>query len=192
MDKLEMFLKRQDEILNDDREKILIALGLTKKEYAPDGKKNYLYTEREYNDGNEKYYRYVAMDVTDEEWELILEKISIISNNKELKLQTGAERKVEPRTHFVGKWVPLFKKYETYGVKEEEKKESGYSGMASFLRWFAFSMILVVIVLLGIGLFDIPLLLTVIGFVLMFGMASILDYLAEIRAIAREGYKYKE
>lgn len=38
MNKIESFLEKQDKIILEDRNKILISLGITEKEYSPDGK----------------------------------------------------------------------------------------------------------------------------------------------------------
>lgn len=77
MNKVEQFIKEQNKIILEDREKTLIALGLTEKEYAPDDKdliSIWEYPKYDYVNDEKKYYREVAIKVTDEEYALILSK----------------------------------------------------------------------------------------------------------------------
>ena len=72
--KIEAYFSKQNRIIQEDREKTLIQLGLVEKEYSPDGSKSWKYDKIDYVGGEQKYYREIPMKVTDEEYALIIEK----------------------------------------------------------------------------------------------------------------------
>ena len=164
--RIEKFLKEQDRIIDEDRQNTLISLGLTEKEFSPDGKQSHYYPDCTYVDGEKRYYREVAMTVSDEEYALIVSKAE----------QAEAIR------------------------LKNEQPESGKSKIASYLRICAW----VICVLLGfVGIVVsieaesiLNLLVYALGAaleVLMFYYyAEVLDSLAELKAIAKGGFKYSE
>ena len=200
-DKVKKYLDGQDSIIEKYKEKKLIELGLTEKEYAPENQGSYIYNKSEIVDGEKRYYRYVAIKVTDEEYELILQKEKQIdeiyeSENKKMQREGIISEKKRDK-----KWVPV---YELPVDEGSETADAGYkdgkSTCANVLRIFAWIIMLIV----GIGgiisgLDAEDFLITLACFVagginmtIMFAIAEVLDRLAEISAIARNGMKYKE
>ena len=194
MNKVEEFIEKQDKIIKEARDKTLIELGLFEKEYAPDGKESYLYPKRDY--GN-RYYREVAISVTDEEFNIILEKVEKV---KGIKAKNEAMR--ESRHHkgrIVKRWLPIFAKAkDSNNNGGEEEHDDGISKKATIIRIVYY--LLVVLALFASGFlnedFKMGWLYVLIGGVAgalpIEGMISILDYLAELLAIMRSGYKYSE
>ena len=70
MNKVEQYLEKQNKIILEDREKTLISLGLTDKEYSPDNIESREFPKYNYINGEKKYYKEVAIQVTDEEYAL--------------------------------------------------------------------------------------------------------------------------
>ena len=164
MTSLERFLKEQDKIINDDKEKTLMALGITKKEYAPDGKNSYRYSKCEHIDGEKRYYREVAADVSDEEYAVIIEK-----------MQKVAEIKKKKEKYLLSK-------------AEQDAGNNTTSKIATILRYIvaitAVIVVICVLVLLTMGdslrAAIITLGCTFVESLLLLALAEILDRLAEI------------
>ena len=197
MNKIEQYIEKQNKIILEDREKTLIALGLTEKEYSPNDYKSWKYPECDYVNGEKKYYRNIAIQVTDEEYALILSKakqVEEIETREEQKRQKE-QKKVSYRV--IKKWIPVFEKpsNEKSSPSEEKKVDNGKSKVARNIRITYY--ILLAIAFIGAIILDASILpYVVIGGlvegILVEGLASILDYLAELTSIARNGYKYTE
>lgn len=203
-EKVKEYLNKQDKIITEDREKTLITLGLTEKEYAPnnENRESYRYPKYDYSNGERKYYREVAMTVTDEEYLLILEKAKQV---KDIKAKEDIEKQKEKNKSShktVKKWIPIFEKpkdeWASYG--EKETADMGVSKVASILRVVAWLMgILTIISGIAISFaaenilsFLIALIVGALEMLMFYALASILDYLAELTSIARNGFKYNE
>lgn len=198
MNQVELFLKKQDEIIAEDREKTLIALGLVEKEYSPDGKESYKYSKCDYVNGQKRYYREVALSVTDEEYELIIFKSKQV---EAIKAKRESERAKEDSKR-IKKWIPIFvkPKEETLWRDEKEEIETGKSKVAKALRiyglvfavlCFIFSIVIAA-TLEAFWPFLVVTLFASFNFILIESIANILDYLAEMTSIAKYGYKYDE
>lgn len=190
MNKIEQFIKEQDRIILEDREKTLIALGLTEKEYVPDDADqiySYEYPQYDYVNGKEKYYREVAIKITDEEYALILSKVRQVEEIRARQNLSNEEQNVP--NNIIKKWIPVFKKTDNKGWSKTAKSIRttyyilyGLAVLVSFIISITKQIPVVPFVVLG-GLIE--------G-VIIEGFASILDYLAELTSIARNGFKYTE
>lgn len=197
--RLDEYLAKQDKIIQDDREKTLISLGLTEKEYAPDGEhSSWKYPEYEYRNGEKRYYRNVAIHVTDEEWALLLNKIQQV---EEIKAREQAAWQQKTTKSVIRKWVPNYappKKVDWAG--EEKPSASGKSPIARVIRWFAWLSAIGLLIAGIIALFTDDLYISFAALsasaatelVLFLAIAEALDVLAELRAIALQGVKYTE
>ncbi len=201
MKKLEAFLAEKDEIIKEDRDKTLTSLGLTEKEYSPDDVGTWKYPQSEFVNGEIKYYREVPIKVTDEEYAQIIEKINqveAIKSKEKAKLQEERDRRSAVT---VKKWIPVFTKPKPdLAVSDNEKPDDGRSTLALVLRIVS-SLGGIIAVIAGIAVSVnkdniVPALITAgsaISLILIFyTFAAILDYLAELTSIARNGYKYSE
>ncbi len=203
MDKIAQYIQKQDKIIREDREKTLIALGLTEKEYSPNNKESWQYPKTEYVAGEKRFYREVAMAVTDEEYALILSKAKQVEQIR-LKQEQAKEREQSRQSSRTAKkWVPVFKKpaSEWDSPDKKEEVETGRSKIAAIARVVAWILLGTLSVLVGVfsavGTVNPLLLLLSLGaaaveMLLFYALASILDYLAELTAIARNGFKYTE
>lgn len=198
--RLDAFLASQDKIILEDRQKTLISLGLTEKEYAPEGElATWKYPQYEYRNGKKQYYREVAIQVTDHEWELILDKLAKVQEIKDR--EAAAQKKKNPKP-VDKKWIPVyeFPKKTNWVGEEVTTSTSGKSQIARVLRWIAWlgaigCIIAAIVVLFVSELFSTFALLTssaAIELLLFLALAEVLDTLAELRAIALQGFKYKE
>jgi len=195
MDVIEEFLSKQDKIIAEDRAKILISLGLTEREYAPDNKESREYPKYAYKDGEKHYYRDVAIKVTDEQWEEIIKKAKAV---EEIQMREECERQkkhTQAQGKPIKKWIPIFQKPKDEFSSEGEE-ETGKSKIATKLRIVAW--LLGIITVIG-GFIAGKFLLILISFavcglelLMFYALASILDYLAELTAIAKSGIKYTE
>ncbi len=201
MNKVEQFIEKQNKIISEDREKTLIALGLTEKEYSPNNREGRQYPKCDYLNGEKKYYREVAIHVTDEEYALILAKIEQVEHIKMKEEQ--ARQKEQNRTSYrtVKKWIPIFEKPKSEWASTEKKEaDNGRSKIAPILRTVAWVLGIVSIILGIVAYFEtespLPFLISLGGggieMLMFYVLASILDYLAELTSIARYGFKYNE
>ena len=199
-DKVKKYLDGQNSIIERYKEKKLIELGLTEKEYAPDNQSSYIYNKSEIVDGEKRYFRYVAIKVTDDEYEQIIAKEKQIdaiyeSENKRMQREgIKSEKKIDK------KWVPVYELPVDEGSETADARyKDGKSTCATALRVFAWLIMIGAIVaglIVGIDLdeFWITMVCCVAGglnMTIMFAIAEILDRLAEISAIARNGIKEK-
>ena len=201
MNKIEQYIEKQNKIILEDREKTLIALGLTEKEYSPDDYKSWKYPECDYVNGEKKYYRNVAIQVTDEEYALILSKAKQVEAIKAREEQERLKERNKGPHLRIKKWVPVFEKpkSEWAAPYEEEKIDTGRNKIAFLLRISAW-IIGVIAFILGVVIAAqttlLPLLIALgasaIEILIFYSIAAILDYLAELTSIARNGYKYTE
>lgn len=202
MNKVEQYIKKQNKVISEDREKTLIALGLTDKEYSPDNRKSWEYSECDYINGEKRYYKEVAVQVTDEEYQLILSKAKQVEEIKAKEEQERQKERNKVSYRVIKKWIPVFEKpkSEWSSPSEEENVDNGRSKIASILRTVAWiigiiAVIAGIVVAFGTDNF-LSVLLTfstgAIGMLLFYALAAILDYLAELTAIARNGFKYIE
>ena len=111
MSKLGRYLQEQDRIIREDREKTLIALGLTEKEYGDSRQ----HTQWDYINGEKRYYREIAIEVTDEEYALILSKTRQV---EEIQQRDKEKRKAALHAPHVPikKWIPVFAKKRNAGL----------------------------------------------------------------------------
>ena len=102
----------------------------------------------------------------------------------------------------IKKWIPVFEKAKSEGasLNEEDKEDNGKSKVATVLRVVAW-IIGIVAVISGIatscGTDSILPILSTLGIgaiemLMFYALAAVLDYLAELTSIARNGYKYTE
>ena len=201
MNKIEQYLEKQNKIILEDREKTLIALGLTEKEYSNDDFKSWKYPECDYVNGEKKYYRSVAIQVTDEEYALILSKAKQVEEIKAREEQERQKERNKVSYRVIKKWIPVFEKpkSECDLPNEEEKVDNGKSKAAKNIRITYY--VLLAIAFIGAIILDVSEDINILPYVviggliesvLVEGLASILDYLAELTSIARNGFKYTE
>ena len=201
MNKVQEFLDMQEKIIQEDRKNTLVALGLTEKEYEPDDvTHSYKYSEYDYFNGKRKYYRTVAINVTDEEYNKILIKtkqVEEINNRKERQKQQSISKR-----YITKKIIPIFEKQQEesiFGNKKEESK-TGKCKVATILRTSAwiigfiaiFTGLIISLSTKNFVPFLCIMLCSAFEIILCEALSSILDYLAELTAIARNGFKYKE
>jgi hypothetical protein len=82
MTSFERFIQEQDRIIAEDKEKTLISLGIVEREYAPEGKNGWPYEKSDYINGQRRYYKEVAANVSDEEYAIIIEKAKKVAEIK--------------------------------------------------------------------------------------------------------------
>ncbi len=197
MTKLQSFLKTQDDIIAADRAQTLVALGLTEKEYAPDNLPSREYPQEEWVDGEKRYYREVAISVTDEEYAQILAKTAAVEAIRK-KNATEQAKKRPAKTE--KQWLPIFKLPEQ---RDENGRpivleETGKCKLAFLLRVLALAILAVGLisglVLLSENVFSFltTAIATVVEVLLLYAVAEILDYLATLSAVAKQGYHYRE
>ena len=173
---LENYFSKQNKIIQEDREKTLIHLGLVEKEYSPNGSKSKKYDKIDNVNGEQKYYRNVPMKVTDEEYALIVEKAK----------QVEAIRRKE--------------EIEKEQKQAETESSTGKSIIASVLRfvaWVSFIVLFIFGIRSAVSAKDFVVFLLYFGIggmslLIPYAIASILDYLAELTAIAKSGFKYSD
>lgn len=194
--RIEKFLKEQDRIIDEDRQNTLISLGLTEKEFSPDGKQSHYYPDCTYVDGEKRYYREVAMTVSDEEYALIVSKAE---QAEAIRLKNEQQKNSVNSRLTVKKWLPVFEAPKD-GSVQNEQPETGKSKIASYLRICAW----VICVLLGfVGIvvsIEAESILNILVYALgatlevlmLYYYAEVLDSLAELKAIAKGGFKYSE
>ncbi len=156
----------------------------------------------DYVSGEKRYYKEVAMQVTDEEYALILSKAKEVAEIKAKQEQSNRKNEIGPHNRIIKKWIPIFEKpkSEWDSTSEKEKTDNGRSKIASILRAVAWilgilSVISGIVIAFGTENF-LPVLITLgagaIEMLMFYALASILDYLAELTSIARNGFKYNE
>lgn len=193
MNKLERYLQEQDRIIREDREKTLIALGLTEKEYG----NSWQHTQWDFIDGEKRYYREIAIEVTDEEYALILSKARQVA---EINEKEERERRDSLSAHktLTKKWIPVFT-----GSSDDNtgSAKTGKSRAAKNLRTCYYISIAIAAVYAlycviaenaDFGLLVSALTAGFVGWLFIEALASILDYLAEMTAILRNGFRYNE
>ena len=201
MNIIEQYIEKQNKIILEDREKTLLALGLTEKEYSPDDFKTYKYPEIDYVNGEKKYYRNVAIKVTDEEFALILLKAKQVEEIKRKEEQEQEKQRNKVSYKIIKKWIPIFEKprNESLFGDDKEQVDTGKSKAAKNIRIRYY--VLLAIAFIGAIILDITEEINILPYVaigglvesvLVEGLASILDYLAELTSIARNGYRYDE
>ena len=201
MNKIEQYIEKQNKIILEDREKTLLVLGLTEKEYSPDGFKTYKYPETDYVNGEKKYYRNVAIQVTDEEFALILSKAKQVEEIKRKEEQEREKQRNKVSYKIIKKWIPIFEKPKNESLfgDDKEQVDTGKSKAAKNIRITYY--VLLAIAFIGAIILNATEEISILPYVvigglvesvLVEGLASILDYLAELTSIARNGYKYDE
>lgn len=124
---------------------------------------------------------------------------------EEIKAKEEQERQRERNKvsyRVIKKWIPVFEKpkSEWSPPSEEEKVDNGRSKIAFILRTVAWVMGILafisgIIIAFGIDNF-LPVLITLVAgamqMLMFYTLAAILDYLAELTSIARNGFKYTE
>lgn len=177
MGKFESFIEKQDRIISNYKRMTLIALGLYEKEYSPDGKQSREYSSCEPDEnGKRRYYRKVPIEITDEQWKELTEKLDEVK-------QIG-ERDIHPHKKKTKSLLPVSSSKST-------------SGVATALR-IAALLLAVAYVICGIVLVSTfggyaviaSIVFAAITVLLFFALAGILDYLAVISTVAQSGFKY--
>ena len=200
MSRVSEFLHEQDKIIAKDREKTLIALGLFEKEYSPNGVFSRFYPKYDIVNGEKRYYREVAIHVTEEEWQAITEKAKIVS---EIRMREEEEER-EARAEMAKKRgirddliLPNF-------VAEEKNEDGdievkGRSGLSTPLRVMAFVLVLWYVVGGIIAWcrgyeeqFMNYIANAVLNFLVFFALAEILDRLATLVAMGKAGFHIKK
>ncbi len=202
MNKIEQYIEKQDKIILEDREKTLIALGLIEKEYSPDNRESWQYPKYDYVNGEKKYYKEVAIRATDEEYALILSKAKQVEDIRAREEQERQKERNKTSHGTIKKWIPVFEKpkSELSSPSEEKKIDDGKSKIASILRtvaWIICILSFISGIVIAFGTESVlPVLLTfgagAMEMLMFYALASILDYLAELTSIARNGFKYNE
>ena len=131
--KVEQLVKKLDTTIIEDKEKVLIELGLTKKEYSPDGERSYKYDLCDYVDGKKCYYREIAITISDEEYDLILSKLAQV--NEIRSKEEAKQRKKQEQSHnsLIKKWIPVFTKPKDPLDDENNSPETGKSKFATII-----------------------------------------------------------
>lgn len=199
MTTVEMYLAKQDRIILEDKQKTLIALGLTRKEYSPNNIKTWEYDKYDYQDGEKHYYKEVAIEVSDEEYTQILEKTAQV---EAIRAREAQERNRKNTYKVTKQWTPIFKKpIDEHALSDEKDKvETGKSKAAKSIRimkWIIAAVAIVYAIILSVDAESfMPIFVAAFSvaleMALLEGFASILDYQAEQLAILRSGYKYSE
>ena len=200
MTTIESYIEQQDKIISEHREKTLVSLGICEKEYAPDNVSSSKYPKYEYRNGEKLYYREVAAKVTDEQWAEIVEKTQAAQKIKEQE-QQEEEKNRRQTTRIIKRWVPIFEFPKPDPILAESSKQ--VEGESRFAR-----VMKIIAVLLGIaciisgcvlmitmesgGMIVVGIISAVTVSLPLLALGEILDYLAELSAIARNGYKYNE
>ncbi|MBO5935654.1 MAG: hypothetical protein J6Q94_09240 [Clostridia bacterium] len=202
MNKVEQYIEKQNKIILENRKKTLIALDLTEKEYSPDNRESWQYPKYDYVNGEKRYYKEVAIQVTDEEYTLILSKAKQVEEIEAKEEQERQKERNKTSHSIIKKWIPVFEKpkSEWSSLSEDEKVDNGRSKIASILRVVAWIIGIVAVisgVVIAFGTESIfPVLITfgvgVMEILTFYALAAILDYLSELTSIARNGYKYTE
>lgn len=198
MNQIGIYLDKLNKIISEDKARTLIALGLTEKEYAPDGKESWKYSKVDYINGEKKYYRDVAISVTDEEYALILIKAKQV---EEIRAKEEQQKQHKVSYRVTKKWIPVFEKQksDSYSLNEETV-DDGRSRIATILRTVSW-IIGILAVVAGIAIsFETDNFLTLfivlgtwaVEMLMFYALAAVLDYLAELTSIARHGFKYNE
>ena len=201
MNKVEQFIEKQNKIIYEDREKTLISLGLTAKEYAPDNKESWQYSKYDYSNGEKRYYKEVAIDVTEEEFALIALKVKQVEEIKAKEERESQRNQSKTKRSVVKKWIPVFEKTKDEGLFsiDEDKCDDGKSKTAKRLR--ITNYIFLAILLIGsiiiefteeIGIYPYVAIVAIFESLLVEALIEILNYLAELMSIMRNGYKYSE
>lgn len=198
MNKVEQYLQKCDKLISEDREKTLISLGLTEKEYSPDFKESREYKKCDYVNGEKRYYKDVAISVSDEEYELIISKAKTVQEIRDREAQKSAS--VSKTSVVVKKNLsPIFKlkKYDN-PTNDPESEDDGTSGVAYILRIVAWILMILTAITGLVALFEDGLTgIVVIGaglmeMLILYALAAALDYLAEIAATLRNGFKFTD
>lgn len=189
MDKIEQFIEKQNKIILEDREKTLISLGLTKKEYSPDNFKSWKYPECEYINGEKRYYGYAAIQVTDEEYELILSKAKQVEAIRAKNEQEQQKEESMKSPKMIKKWIPA--------SVWEPNNESKISSALRIVAWLISILTFILIIVFAFKTESViyPLIIFSIGMlevITLCAFAVILDYLSELTFIVRNGFKYTE
>ncbi len=201
MNKVEQYIEKQNKIILEDREKTLISLALTEKEYSPDNRETWQYSKYDYVNGEKKYYKEVAIKVTDEEYALILSKAKQVEEIKAKEEQERQKERSKTSYRMIKKWIPVFEKPKSeWSLPSEEKVDDGRSKIAFVLRtvaWIIGMLLFIsgIVIAFGTETF-LPILITIgvgtMEMLMFYALAAVLDYLAELTSIAKNGYKYTE
>ena len=192
MDKVEAFLRKQHKTIKEERDRVLIELGLCEKEYyqyegySPD------YPEYEQVNGVDVHFRYVPIEVTEEQWKAIVFSVKKVEEVKEIVNQSKEGAQIMYPIRYGSN------SYEDYDLAK--KLDLGESNIATMIRgfgwFFAVSGVIgglipidsggieSIIFLIACILFSAVILIT------SHALASILDYLASLTAIIRCGFKF--
>ena len=197
MSKISEFLQKQDDLIAADREKTLIALGLFEKEYSPNGRFSRLYTKYDVVDGEKRYYREVAITVTEEEWQAIAEKAKTVSEIRAREEEAEKQARMEMAKKYAvtdDKILPNL----TSEEMEKDKKKSR-SGLSFPMRMMSFVLALLYVIGGIIAWCDgyedqflNYITNAVLNFLVFYALAEILDRLAAITAHLQNGFHIKK
>ena len=197
MSKISEFLQKQDDLIAADREKTLIALGLFEKEYSPNGGFSRLYPKYDVVDGEKRYYREVAITVTEEEWQAITEKAKTVSEIRAREEEAEKQVRMEMAKKYAvtdDKILPNL----TSEEMEKDKKKSR-SGLSFPMRMMSFVLALLYVIGGIIAWCDgyedqflNYITNAVLNFLVFYALAEILDRLAAITAHLQNGFHIKK
>lgn len=191
MDKVEAFLRKQHKTIKEERDRVLIELGLCEKEYyqyegySPD------YPEYEQVNGVAVYFRYVPIEVTEEQWKAIVFSVKKVEEAKGIVAKKTRDRKT---------LLPMrYGSSDSVNFHWNNKLDLGESKVANIIKAIsgvlgAF-MIIAGIITSGETGSAIPFLIfaaaAAINLLLSCSFTSVLDYLANLTAVIRGGFKFE-
>lgn len=198
MDEVEAYLQAQDKVIQQDREETLIRLGITQREFSPNGEKTWQYTIPSYENGETRYYREIALPVNEQQWKAILEKESAVAQIEERKKEAERKNQTQQLAGMVQTIVPMLETppFSTGASGAQKEANDGRSRIAPFLRGISLLIGILSVLISLLAAINVKestaFWITVGGATLMvlsfMATAEILDRLANIQANMEKGY----
>lgn len=189
MDKVEAFLRKQHKTIKEERDRVLIELGLCEKEYYQYDGYSEDYPEYEQINGVDVHFRYVPIEVTEEQWKAIVFSVKKVEEAKGIVAKKTSDRKtLLPRRYGSS---------DSVNFNWTNKLDLGESKVANVIK--AISAVLGVFMIIA-GIITsgetgsaVPFLIFVataaINLLLSCTIASVLEYLASLTAVIRGGFE---
>ena len=197
MSKISEFLQKQDDLIAADREKTLIALGLFEKEYSPNGSFSRLYTKYDVVDGEKRYYREVAITVTEEEWQAIAEKAKTVSEIRAREEEAEKQARMEMAKKYAVTDDKILPNLTSEEMEKDKKKSRSRLSFPMRMMSFVLALLYVIggIIAWCDGYEDQFLNYitnAALNFLVFYALAEILDRLAVMAAHLQEGFHIKK
>ena len=197
MSKISEFLQKQDDLIAADREKTLIALGLFEKEYSPNGGFSRLYPKYDVVDGEKRYYREVAITVTEEEWQAITEKAKTVSEIRAREEEAEKQARMEMAKKYAVTDDKILPNLTSEEMEKDKKKSRSRLSFPMRMMSFVLALLYVIggIIAWCDGYEDQFLNYitnAVLNFLVFYALAEILDRLAAITAHLQNGFHIKK